>query len=177
MLRQYSREDVSTPEYLDELRQATGVWFGGGRQWRFVDAYWGTPAWHELKQVLARGGVIGGSSAGATIQGDLLVRGSPLGNQIMVADGYRRGLGLLEGVAIDQHFKQRNRFDDLASVVKRFPKIYGIGIDESTALVVQAPNRCHVIGKGSVWLNWPSPHKREYVEHPSGDEFAIDVPK
>ena len=173
MLRQNSREDVSKAEYLEELRGATGIWFGGGRQWRFVDAYWGTPAWHEIKQVLARGGVIGGSSAGATIQGDLMVRGHPLGNQIMVADGYRRGLGLLEGVAIDQHFKQRNRFDDLAAVVKRFPKIYGIGIDESTALVVQSPNRCSVIGKGSVWLNWPSPGARQYVEHPSGAEFTF----
>lgn len=175
MLRQYSREDVSKPEYLEELRWASGIWFGGGRQWRFVDAYWGTPAWNELKQVLVRGGVIGGSSAGATIQGDLLVRGHPLGNQIMVADGYRRGLGLLEGVAIDQHFKQRNRFDDLAAVVQRFPKIYGIGIDESTALVVQSPNRCSVIGKGSVWLNWPTSETRQYVEHESGSDFTFGV--
>ncbi len=105
--------------------------------------------------MLARGGVIGGSSAGATIQGDLLVRGHPLGNQIMVADGYRRGLGLLEGVAVDQHFKQRNRFDDLMGVVKRFPKILGIGIDESTALVVQSPNRCQVIAKVASGLQVP----------------------
>ena len=175
MLRQYSRDDVSKPEYLEELRWATGIWFGGGRQWRFVDAYWGTPAWNELKQVLVRGGVIGGSSAGATIQGDLLVRGHPLGNQIMVADGYRRGLGLLDGVAIDQHFKQRNRFDDLAAVVKRYPKIYGIGIDESTALVVQSPGLCSVIGKGSVWLNWPTSETRQYVEHASGSEFTLPL--
>ena len=173
ILPQNARDEVSKPEYLENLRWATGIWFGGGRQWRFVDAYWGTPAWEEIKQVLARGGVIGGSSAGATIQGDLLVRGHPLGNQIMVADGYRRGLGLLPGVAIDQHFKQRNRFDDLAEVVKRFPKIYGIGIDESTALIVGPPNRCQVLGKGSVWLTLPSTTDRHYIEHPSGDEFEL----
>lgn len=175
ILPQNARDEVSKPEYLEQLRNATGIWFGGGRQWRFVDAYWGTPAWGEIKQVLARGGVIGGSSAGATIQGDLLVRGSPLGNQIMVADGYRRGLGLLEGVAIDQHFKQRNRFDDLAAVVKRFPKIYGIGIDESTALVVQSPNHCSVLGQGSVWLSMPSTGQREFVEHASGEKFELGI--
>ncbi len=74
----------------------------------------------------------------------------------MIADGYRRGLGLLEGVAIDQHFKQRNRFDDLMGVVKRFPSIYAIGIDEGTALVVQSPGRCSVLGKGSVWSSFPN---------------------
>jgi cyanophycinase len=173
VLPQTLREDVSQPEYLENLRWATGIWFGGGRQWRFVDAYWGTPAWQEIKQLVARGGVIGGSSAGATIQGDLLVRGHPLGNQIMIADGYRQGLGLLEGVAIDQHFKQRNRFDDLAGVVKRFPKIYGIGIDESTALVVQAPNRCQVLGQGSVWLSSPGQADRSYTEYASGKEFEL----
>ncbi len=174
VLRQTSREDVSTPEFLNELRWATGIWFGGGRQWRFVDAYWGTPAWEEIKQVVARGGAIAGSSAGATIQGDLLVRGHPLGNQIMVADGYRRGLGLLEGVAIDQHFKQRNRFDDLLGVVNRFPKVTGIGIDESTALVVEAPNRCSVIGKGSVWVTSPGSTPRKFAEYPSGEKFELN---
>ncbi len=174
VLPQTSREDVSKPEYLENFRWATGIWFGGGgRQWRFVDAYWGTPAWHEIKQVLARGGVIGGSSAAQPIQGDLLVRGHPLGNQIMIADGYRRGLGLLEGVAIDQHFKQRNRFDDLMGVVKRFPSIYAIGIDEGTALVVQSPGRCSVLGKGSVWSSFPNASDRSFIEHKSGETFKL----
>ncbi|MCC6508784.1 MAG: cyanophycinase [Pirellulaceae bacterium] len=175
VLPQVARDDVSKPEYLENYRWATGIWFGGGRQWRFVDAYWGTPAWQEIKQVVARGGVIAGSSAGATIQGDLLVRGHPLGNQIMVADGYRRGLGLLPGVAIDQHFSQRNRFDDLASVVKRFPKVIGIGIDEATALVVQAPNQCSVLGKGSVWLTLPvsGDAQRMYLEKATGSQFEL----
>ena len=53
---------------------------------------------HELQQVLARGGVIGGSSAGASIQADYMVRGDPLGNTNMMAAGYERGLGFLKGV-------------------------------------------------------------------------------
>ncbi|MGN6544850.1 MAG: cyanophycinase [Aureliella sp.] len=175
VLPQTERDEVSDPEYLKHFESATGIWFGGGRQWRFVDAYWGTPAWQAMIDVVRRGGVIGGSSAGATIQGDLLVRGHPLGNHIMIADGYRRGLGLLPGVAIDQHFRQRNRFDDLAGVVERFPSILGVGIDEDTALVVEAPSRCSVIGKGSVWLSRPSHgnEERHYIEKRSGSQFDL----
>lgn len=178
VLPQTDRAKVSDPKYLENFEWATAVWFGGGRQWRFVDAYWGTPAWQAIADVTRRGGVIGGSSAGATIQGDLLVRGHPLGNQIMIADGYRHGLGLLPGVAIDQHFRQRNRFDDLAQVVERFPTILGVGIDEDTALVVEAPSRCSVIGKGSVWLSRATEdhEPRKYTEHRSGSQFDLLVP-
>ena len=175
VLPQINRDEVSSAEYLANFEWATGVWFGGGRQWRFVDAYWGTPAWPAIIKVAQRGGVIGGSSAGATIQGDLLVRGHPLGNHVMVADGYRRGLGLLPGVAIDQHFRQRNRFDDLAAVVNRFPQVLGIGIDEATALVVEAPDKCSVIGEGSVWLSMPQLEPRSFVERPSGSTFELNT--
>jgi cyanophycinase len=154
-LPQLQRREVEEAAFLSELDRATGVWVGGGRQWRFVDAYWGTPAWEKLRDVCKRGGVIGGSSAGATIQGDLLVRGAPAGNHIMIADGYRRGLGLVPGVAIDQHFSQRNRFRELEGCLAVFPSICGIGIDEQTALVVTSPDHCTVIGTGSVWL-YPS---------------------
>ncbi len=154
-LSQTKLSEVENEAFLAELDKATGVWFGGGRQWRFVDAYWGTPAWEKLRDVCKRGGVIGGSSAGATIQGDLLVRGAPAGNHIMIADGYRRGLGLLPGVAIDQHFSQRNRFRELEGCLAEFPSICGLGIDEQTALVVTSPDQCSVIGTGSVWL-YPS---------------------
>ncbi len=63
-----------------------GVWFTGGRQWRIVDAYAGTMAEREIRKVLDRGGVIGGSSAGATIQGSYLVRGDTKTNTVMMGD-------------------------------------------------------------------------------------------
>lgn len=143
------REEVESPGFLDVLRQATGVWFGGGRQWRFVDAYEGTKAFSLFHDVLRRGGVIGGSSAGATIQGDYLVRGSPLGNEQMMCPGYERGLAFLPGVAIDQHFTQRKRFADMTSVMAVHPQLLGIGLDESTAIVVQK-STAEVLGKGHV---------------------------
>src|SRR4029079_19731778 len=100
------RDKVDSPGNLREIQQARGIWFGGGRQWRFVDAYEGTKALEAFHGVLARGGVIGGSSAGATIQGELRARVSPLGNEQMICPGYERGFGFLPGTAIDQHFAQ-----------------------------------------------------------------------
>jgi cyanophycinase len=102
-----------------------------------------------MHEVLKKGGAIMGSSAGASIQAEYLVRGNPLGNQDMMAEGYEKGLGFLKGVAIDQHFAERDRFKDLASVVDRFPQILGIGIDEGTALIVKGPVGL-VQGKGQV---------------------------
>ncbi len=136
-------------EFVSALRHATGVWFGGGRQWRFVDAYDGTGAVELFHDVLRRGGVIGGSSAGATIQAEYMVRGHPLGNETMMAEGYEHGFGFLPGCAIDQHFTQRKRERDLASVIARFPQLLGIGIDEGTALVVQG-NVATVSGEHAV---------------------------
>ena len=98
--------------------------------------------------VLRRGGVIGGSSAGATILGEFLVRGHPLGNTVMMAEGYERGFALLPGAAIDQHFSQRERQPDLLPVIRRHPGMLGIGIDEGTAIVVTG-TKVDVIGQHS----------------------------
>jgi cyanophycinase len=142
-------KDVEDPKNLALLRQARGVWFGGGRQWRFIDAYEGTKAEELFRDVVRRGGVIGGSSAGATIQGDYLCRGSPLGPKEMMCEGYERGFGFLPGVAIDQHFSQRKRFRDMTALMTEYPQFLGIGIDEGTALVVQG-HVAEILGRGKV---------------------------
>ncbi len=142
----------SDPEFYAPLEAATGIWFGGGRQWNFSDSYYGTTTHQLMRQVLARGGVIGGSSAGASIQAAYLARATPIQNFEPMAPGYERGgLGFIQGVAIDQHFAQRNRFQDLERLVKRHPQLLGIGIDETTALVVQG-HAARVIGRGQVHL-------------------------
>lgn len=140
-------EDVEDPKNLDLLNKADAVWFGGGRQWHFVDAYEGTKAYDLFQDVLRRGGVIGGSSAGATIQGGYLCRGSPLNNTDMMCEGYERGFGFLPGVAIDQHFAQRKRFADMTGLIKAYPQLLGVGLDEATAIVVQG-REAEVMGKG-----------------------------
>lgn len=149
VLRQRTPEESDSQEVLDILKRTTGIWFGGGRQWRFIDAYEDTQAAQLMHDVLKRGGVIGGSSAGASIQGDYMARGNPLGPRNIMADGYETGLRFLKGVAIDQHFTQRNRLPDLASLVDRYPQLLGIGIDETTAIVVRK-NIAEVMGKHRV---------------------------
>src|SRR5207237_10183123 len=122
---------------------------GGGRQWMFVDAYEGTKAHAEMLALLQRGGVIAGSSAGATIQGDYLCRGGVFGNFEMMYEGYERGLSFLPGVGIDQHFTQRKRFGDMTAFVKAYPQFLGIGIDEATAIIVKG-STAEVTGRGKV---------------------------
>jgi cyanophycinase len=97
----------------------------------------------EIKALLARGGVVFGSSAGASIQASFLVRGSPGtpsnpdgDNTIMMAPGYETGFGLLPSSAIDQHVDARSREADLDSVITAHPELLGIGIDQGAAIIV-----------------------------------------
>jgi cyanophycinase len=149
VLHTRDRNEANSETFVAPLRKARGVWFGGGRQWRLVDSYLGTRTEKELRAVLARGGVIGGSSAGATIQGSYLVRGAREGNEIMMAKGYEAGMGFLKNVAIDQHINTRKREAHLKEVIAAHPELLGIGLYESTAIVVRG-NRFEVIGDGKV---------------------------
>ena len=176
VLRQRERTAVESEEMLEALKTADGVWFGGGRQWRFVDAYEHTKAYPLIHEVLAKGGIIGGSSAGASIQGDYLARANPLGNREIMAPGYEKGFGFLPGSAIDQHFKQRNRFKDMTSLVDKYPQLLGIGIDEGTALVVRG--RIGVVkGDGAVHFydrrRTVMEGEKDYVTIESGRSFDL----
>lgn len=171
-----TREQVESDEFSKALAAARGVWFSGGRQWRFVDAYENTSATDLFHDVLRRGGVIGGSSAGASIQAEYLARGNPLGNREIMSEGYERGLGFLPGVAVDQHFSQRERFEDMSRLVATFPQLLGIGIDESTALLVQG-RKATVIGKNAVhFYDRSSPAKLDTPDSltvPSGERYDL----
>jgi cyanophycinase len=155
LLHTKDRNQANSDEsFLAPLQDATGIWFGGGRQWNLADSYYGTQAHRLMKEVLARGGVIAGSSAGASIQAEYLARATPIENFRIMAPGYERGgLGFLRGVAIDQHFTQRGRQKDLQSLVDTYPQLLGIGIDESTAIVVEK-SIAEVLGKGQVTFYW-----------------------
>jgi cyanophycinase len=148
VLHTRDRNVANTDEFVAPIRKARGVWFPGGRQWRLADAYLDTRTELELHAVLDRGGVIGGSSAGATIQGSYLVRGDTKNNTIMMGD-HVEGFGFLKNAAIDQHLLTRNRHFDLIPVIEKYPQLLGIGIDEDTAIVVQGDS-FEVIGRSVV---------------------------
>jgi cyanophycinase len=140
---------ADTAEFVAPLLTARGVWISGGRQWRLADAYLKTRTLREIIRVLERGGVVGGSSAGATIQGSYLVRGAPQGNTIMMSPGHEEGFALLRASAIDQHVNTRGRADDLRPVLSKHRDLLGIALDEATAIIVRG-DQCRVIGAGNV---------------------------
>lgn len=148
VLHTNDRAEADSEAFVQPIREARGVWFGGGRQWRLADSYLETRTHRELGALLERGGVIGGSSAGATIQGSYLARGDTKGNTIMMGD-HEVGLGFIKNVAIDQHLLRRNRQFDLIEIVEARPELLGIGIDEDTAIVVRG-NEFEVVGQGYV---------------------------
>jgi cyanophycinase len=146
------RRVAESDSFIAPIRSARGVWFPGGRQWRLVDSYANTRTERELHALLARGGVIGGTSAGASIQASYMVRGAREGNTVMMAPGYEQGFGFMKGVAIDQHVSARNRQLDLQPVVARFPGLLGLGLDEGTAIVVTG-TRAEVVGRGKLFVH------------------------
>jgi cyanophycinase len=168
VLHTTDRAEANTDAFVRPLREARGVWFPGGRQWRLADAYLHTRVHEELRALLDRGGVIGGTSAGATIQGSYLARGDTRTNTIMMGD-HEEGMAFLRNVAIDQHLLRRNRHFDLLAVVTAHPELLGIGIDENTAIVVQG-DRFEVMGAGYIAI-YDSEHQLD-----SGGRFYFLAP-
>jgi cyanophycinase len=158
--------EANENSFVEPLKSAKGVWFGGGRQWRLVDSYKNTKVEKLLWEVLERGGVIGGSSAGASIQGSYLARGDTSGNQVMTGD-HEVGFGYLRNVAIDQHLLARNRHFDMFTILKQYPHLLGFGIDENTAMVVRG-DEFEVMGESYVVVYDGTFWSREGTRLPRG---------
>ena len=139
---------ANSKEFVSVLKKATGVFFVGGRQWRIADSYLNTLTHQAFFEVLNRGGVIAGTSAGASIQGSLLWRGDTSGAQVLIGD-HTQGLGFLRNSVIDQHLLTRNRMFDLIEIIKSNPQLIGVGLDESTAVWIRR-DTLEVIGKSYV---------------------------
>ncbi len=154
MLHTWDPKVADTEEFVKPLLDADAVWFDGGRQWNAVDSYMNTRALTEFWNVLNRGGVIAGSSAGATIQSDYLVRGDTKGPDIMMTDepNHQHGFAFLKHSAIDQHINTRMRWDDLIPVIRKYPQYLGIGLSEDTAIVVTG-DTFEVIGRWKVTVH------------------------
>lgn len=140
--------EANKPSFCQPIKEADAIYFLGGRQWRIADGFLNTLAHKEMFNLLNRGGIIGGSSAGATIQGSFLVRGDTKNNQIMMGD-HEQGLSFISNIAIDQHSLARNRHFDMFDILKNKPELLGISIDENTAILVKG-NEFEVIGESFV---------------------------
>jgi cyanophycinase len=139
---------ANSEAFIAPLKKATAVFFVGGRQWHIADSYLNTLTHQAFFDVLNRGGVIAGRSAGASILGSFLWRGDTKGAQIEIGD-HTQGLGFLKNSAIDQHILVRNREFALVDFIRKAPQLIGIGLNEATAVLVQR-DTLQVLGKSYV---------------------------
>ena len=148
-----SRQQAKEERSVSVLDGATGVFFNGGDQLKITSQLGDSPIYERIHEIYRKGGVIAGTSAGASVMAEtMMVSGegdasSRIGDLRMAP-----GFGLLPGVIIDQHFAERGRIGRLIGAVAQNPRIVGVGIDEDTAIVC-APERCfEVIGAGAVYV-------------------------
>jgi cyanophycinase len=176
ILHTRDRARADSEAFVAPLRKAKGVWFTGGRGYKLVDAYEGTAAERAFHDILRRGGVIGGGSAGASIQSEYMPRGDPLNNKRIMAEGYERGFGFLKGAAIDQHFFARKRQRDMTQLLKTYPQFLGIGVDEGAGAVVRG-SVLEVIGRSKVAVydrrKPPAEDGTDYEELPAGARYDL----
>lgn len=167
---------ADSDQFAAPLARAGGVWFEGGRQWHLVDSYADTKTAQGFHSVLARGGVVGGSSAGASILSSYMLRGARSGNEIIMAPGYEAGFGFLRGVAIDQHVVARERLRDLAdSLLPKHPELLGLSEDEGTAWVVKG-DIADIIGRNKAFVYGgrdPTDARKPFLTLYPGDRYDL----
>jgi cyanophycinase len=139
---------ATSEEFAKPLRDAQAVWIGYGNAGRLAGLFLDTPVARELAEVLKRGGVVGGNSAGAIIQGSCIVRGRP-DKPVLMARGHETGFGFLRGVVVNPHLTAAHREDELVNVVDQHPELLGIGLEDTAALLVTG-DVAEVLGSGRV---------------------------
>lgn len=166
ILHTRSRSTADSESFVAPLRRAGGVWISGGNSGRIANTYLGTLTEKEIRAVFKRGGVVGGNSAGAIIQGSFIVRGRP-DKPVLMAKGHERGFGFLKNVVVNPHLVSAKREDELVNVLDAHPELLGIGIDEKGAILVRG-DEFQVLGESKVavyddkrhegkWYYWLSP--------------------
>lgn len=155
---QFVKGEAMNQQKLDSIRYAKIVYISGGDQNRFMNIVLGTEIEKAIHTAYQRGSMIAGTSAGAAVMSKIMITGNELKHPEYSAtfqnieEGNietKQGLGLLETAIIDQHFVKRSRHNRLISAVIEFPNKLGIGIDESTAILVKG-NDVEVVGESQV---------------------------
>lgn len=159
-----TRRDANDPHIADEVRNATGVFLTGGVQLRLVSVLGGTATGEAIHEMVSRGGVYCGTSAGAAaVSSHMIVTGQAGMRVTRGMVDLAAGLGLVTDVIIDQHFSQRGRLGRLIASVALNPQLIGVGVDEDTAAIFHRDGSLDVIGSGHVAIVDPSGVTRSNV--------------
>ena len=150
-LRPLSRGEANDPEVTAAIAGATGIFLTGGNQLRLVQVIGGTRVEDAIASAHDRGAVVAGTSAGASaLAAHMVGFGRPGASPKHRMVHLSAGLGLVEGVVVDQHFEQRGRWGRLLAAVAMSPRLVGLGLDEDTAAVVYPDRTLEVVGRGAV---------------------------
>ena len=154
-----TREEANTDSVVARVGKATGIWFGGGDQVRLTRVLKDTRAEKAMYERFRAGATFGGTSAGAAVMSRLMLTGDerkPGGDRPDTTQGWMTvardnvitvdGFGFVQSAIVDQHFVRRKRNNRLLSLVLEHPALIGVGIDESTALVIDGHDQWSVIG-------------------------------
>ena len=159
-----TRTEADADSNVARVAKATGIWFGGGDQSRLTGVLKGSRIDAVMHQRYAARAVIGGTSAGAAVMSAIMLTGDERrrgGDRYPSdsSDAYMTiardnvvtvpGFGFITNAVVDQHFFRRKRHNRLISVVLEHPDLIGVGIDESTALVVDSVGKWTVIGSSA----------------------------
>ena len=156
---QLTREEAMKPESVSILDGVSAVWFSGGDQAKQTAALLGTPLHARMLELYAQGCLIGGTSAGAAVMSEFMITGNEKRAngeegtwEVILADNilHSEGFGFVRNAVIDQHFVTRRRHNRLISVVLENPALVGVGIEESTAVLVRPDGKYEVLGEGQV---------------------------
>ena len=191
----FDKTTVQNPKLNDSLQKAKLIFISGGDQTRFMNVVANTPVYNSIHKAFQNGSIIAGTSAGAAVMSEKMITG----NQKLekeysgTFDNIRfdnlettPGLGLVTKAIIDQHFLRRSRYNRLISAMVEFPHLTGIGIDESTAIIVDG-NTISVVGESEVIVmknpkgiqklkqkKLISMEKMEMSIHVAGQQFKLE---
>jgi len=161
---------IHNPLTLDSLKKAKIIYLGGGDQDRFMNLIKGTSVKQIIKQSYYNGALIAGTSAGASVMSEKMITGNSTRDKEYSATfreiytgnlEVKEGLGLLDSVIIDQHFVVRSRYNRMLTAVMDYPSFQCIGINESTAIIVNK-GKARVTGESQVIV----------FSHPKGKKVA-----
>jgi cyanophycinase len=176
-----SRDGAGVKFVADKIRAAHAIFIAGGDQSNYVRYWTGTPVQEEINAAMARGVPIGGISAGLAVQGQFVFTSmidtittpealaDPYGPLVTLSRDFLREPGMA-GIITDSHFSQRQRMGRSIAFMSRIiqdgwaSSVHAIGIDETTAVVLDPSGHAKVLGKGAAYF-MTLDHKPEQCEY------------